>query len=413
MEFPKNPAPAPSFSDDEAPEAPEAPRKRKQAAVGVAAPIDTNKPAWENRDADMLWPEVLSWLPSVGKSPYDVDARVEVLDPVPRRSLGTLSGSALVGDGTMGPGDVLTVAIDNNFHLPTARTPAKYMVTFTWRATGKGLAWGPLMRPSPDEIIAVRRAQHALRQQAPPLGQDMSGMGAPTGAPQAYGTPPSPQWGPPPSAWSPYGYGAPPTPPQGTIDPEVVNLRAQVATMSGQLAMVLEHLQRQGAVAAPQGLGQAPQIIMQAPVAPAPPAQVGLGLGGARQLLEAFRELQGFHQQLGEVFNRPDPAAPPIVESPAEDDKPGLGLHVYPIPETTLKLAKDAETGNIDWGMTALANADSEVGKKAMEIVGNAMAGLTRLAGVKDGNVIPSGPPALGANGSTGVGSGSGGWTPN
>jgi hypothetical protein len=184
-------------------------------------------------------------------------------------------------------------------------------------------------------------------------------------------------------------------------------------------------MQKQG-MQPPPGLAAPPPPPPQ-PVYQQPPPQAPTGLGAINEierLVGAMEGLRNVSDRLNGVLGRtvmePGMGSPTIVaepDEPEEPEKPRLSFDVLAIPETTLKMAKDRETGNIDWANTAFVNLDSEIGKKVVGLAGELIQNITKMAGVKqDGSVIPGGHrpqlPANGASNGVGVAGPPAGWKP-
>jgi hypothetical protein len=432
MKFPQHDAPPDDGEEEETEEQERsqyvgvtAKKKAKRPGLGSApARTDKSRPqdGWTNRDADLLWPEMLSEMKRSGSkhSAHDIDIRVVRLDPPPLTTLPpSFNGGAIQGDSSCGPGDALIRFIDDNYHNPLARSAVTYDLVFLWKSNGAMYGRGRLVRPSPEEIMALRRAQQQSRSGSPPPPQQYGQaqqqyQQAPQQPYQGYGAPPPPYGYPPP------GYGYAPQQQQQqqpTYDPEVVNLRAQVAGLTGQLTQVLEHLRTSG-VQVPAGLAApppaappAPPVYIQQPPQQTQQQSMRVGLAGVREALSVLRDVYSLRDELDSIIPQRGRDDEPAQQNPggvtvvsAEPADDGLPFRVIPVPETSLKYAQDKETGNIDWSNTAFVNVDSEIGRKVVGLVGDFMQGVVKAAGVKpDGTVLPSSPPQLhGANGSAG-----------
>jgi hypothetical protein len=226
---------------------------------------------WQSHEAELLWPEIISYLEGVGKSPYDVSvqiARVNPPGPDGAMPLGAIDGQALVGDAQVSAGDKLMQIITDTKHMPTARGPARYEARFTWKVGSGRIGTGILNLPSPAEIMALRNAAmqqqyESERQQPPP------GVGTPPRHPQAPPQAPQQPWPQQPPPWqqphpySPYGYAPPPpwgygAPPQNPgLSPEMAALQSQLERTQGALNEALAAA-REGRQPRIEGVAAAP-----------------------------------------------------------------------------------------------------------------------------------------------------------
>ena len=194
------------------------------------APTAIEGAGWSNKEADLMWPEMLQRIEKRGQSPFEIIAQV-----VPYREgsppIGSIEGSSIVGDASICPSEALIAAVDR-FHMATTEGAQLYEIRFLWKASGQVYGRGKLGRPPRAQIIAARMAQP---QQA----------GAPPAPPQGYPPPPSPgqNWPaqPPGYGYPPPGLGAPwwsappsyypppqaPAAPQGPSE-EVAQLREEL-----------------------------------------------------------------------------------------------------------------------------------------------------------------------------------------
>lgn len=362
-----------------APEAVRTPGRARGKAGDIPDRFDASAPGapkWSSHDADILWPEMMEWLTKKGRSPYDVTVNVIRVEPPPRSSVGEgFEANAAVGDGTsLTPGDAIKRIVEDYYHLPVSRTPAKYELQFVWRADSRYIANGYLSCGSPAEIIALRNAQHARRMHQP---QQMPGLGfmpsppqqqqqIPPFVPQGYGSPPfgfpppqyatqqPPQRDPelerrlrsledenarlraersaPPRALYP-GIGAPPT---------IAGPQALTAT---DVARIMDERIRAAGLGAP---------------AHAPPANDMISV--MRQGLAVMREMRRFSEEAGGMFE-PDDRTPLALGTgelppPPDDDLP---YQITDLPSqwgdgSKAKLVRDKETGKVDLLGMALMN---------------------------------------------------------
>jgi hypothetical protein len=201
---------------------------------------------WQDREAELMWPEILQWVESTGHSAYEVSIQVVRLTPAgPEGALpmGSFDGNAAIGDKQVGPGDRLMQIITDQFHMATARGPARYEVRFVWKMGSGRIGTGILNLPSPAEIIALRNAAYSAASAEQP--QQQGGVGArppgppmhqaPYSSPPPYGQPQQPPWAPYYGApmYPHYGMGYPQTP-QG-LSPEMAALQSQLERTQGAL----------------------------------------------------------------------------------------------------------------------------------------------------------------------------------
>jgi hypothetical protein len=475
--FPQNPAPPDDENEQEEQEEgqpdpdaaarilhnqPARPRKKARSgqSVGdIAARAGVGRPPghpharveWQAKEADFLWPEMMQELKSrslaglPGCTPHDITIRcVAMALPGQQTLSGELNGGAVTGDyDGASPGEMLITAVDEFWHMPRAHGPAQYDLVFCWKADGTVWGRGRLFRPDPAEIVAMQRAKQNHQRARPPApggynGYTPGGMGAPPpqgGPPQGHGYPhqqpggyPA-QMGYPPNVYPPQGqgFGAPPgypyyPPPQQGPTYAEAELRSSFAQLQGQLAAVLDFVKQQG-VQVPVGLAAPPlppppvAAPPQQPVYMQPPPQrsfeteLSQAVGVLERLRGTYERLDGFFgNRNAEGLGAPEPE-PVAVTPPQPGDS--LSFNVVPIPETSFKYALDKKTGDVDWGQTAFVNAESEVGKKLIGIVGDFVQNLGKMGGVRpNGNVLPEAPMQHAQNGhANGVGKPSG-WNP-
>jgi hypothetical protein len=167
-----------------------------------------------SNEADLVWDQLLQWLPGQHLSAYDVSISVKRIQPPhpdggPMPMGRSFGGEAVQGGDTETPGSALIQYILQHMHLASGdQRPATYDVYFMRKTNGAGLATGRLNLP--EATVAINLLQAADRTQAlgapyrpPPAG---GGQGGGYHQPQ-----PPPQHQPPPYYSQP-GYGAPPTP---------------------------------------------------------------------------------------------------------------------------------------------------------------------------------------------------------
>src|ERR1700730_8348895 len=152
-------------------------RAPKKGNAGLGAPA---RPVFRYQEAELLWVEVLNYLPSVGKSAYDVGIRVFKLSPE-KAMVGTaFDGSSVMGNEGQSPSDALVDRVIDDYHLPCSPGPMRYDLTFFWKVGGVIITRGTLVLQAPAEILALRRARMMNAQPKLPG----MGVGAPYGQPQ-------------------------------------------------------------------------------------------------------------------------------------------------------------------------------------------------------------------------------------
>jgi len=258
---PEHPEP-PGQSPNAAParRGPGRPPKEKPAGLGASDGAGANAP-WKSNMAIDLANEVAERLrdyPAIGNA-YDLDCKIFPLDGSGERLLGTIKFGEL-GSNELPPGQMLHNLVTDRVHmhyLGAKGGPVDYLVSFSWRRSGKWYAKGKLPLGSIEEIVALRRGL--------------------SGAPAGYGgyAPPQQQpYYPPPQGQPPQGqgYGAPP--PAAGAGGELDSIRRDLSELRGALSEALGFARDRA---------QQPQAGMGAAAAAAagvgqPPA--GQGLGG-------------------------------------------------------------------------------------------------------------------------------------
>lgn len=421
QDFEKGPQPgqngvadaAPSPPPLPPPQTPQGPTGRRRTGAGAAPPpapgtsgrspgrprgkagdvpdeFDPNAPGapkWSSHEVEVLWPELLQWLEAKGRSAYDVMVNVVRVEPPPKVCVGDpFEAAACVGDGTTTPHAALKFMVEEFYHLPLVRTPAKYELQFVWKNSGQYIVNGYLGCQSQPEIIALRVAQERRRMftasqlptQAPGLG------GMPSHAPPQGQQPQQPQQPqqqqpqvqqPPPFGGYPYGYSAyayPPPQPQPQTDPALERRLAALEEENRRLRAG----QSIGVRPVPTGVGAPPQpqqppltatdiatamaTALKAVGFGAPQQDMVTGLRSALGLVKAIRE---FSDEVSSEFEPEHPEQPvPMLPAPAEvkpeDDNP---YDVTEVPSqwddgTKAKLVRDKETGKVDLVGLALYN---------------------------------------------------------
>lgn len=311
------------------------------------------KAPFDAKDAELLWPEILSKLPNMGHSPYELVVRVVRVDPPPREQVGkSFEASAIRGDGGgQIPGDALIAFVARHFHCPFhwSQGPCQYELQWCWKNTGHIFAHGTLRLPSRDVISAANSAEWQMREDQgragvsgpqmppmpPPPPQQSGGFGQPpTSAPQqpvGQPQPPGPQWPYPGGAYGGYypGMGAPPGYPPGYAqgypqqpqapapparDPEIDRMREEMSEIKAllresitsrrdselsEIKEMLKQREREGVAAPP-----APQQPMQQPLPPREPPLSQDALI-ARAVVQALGALGMVPQQQQQQQQRP------------------------------------------------------------------------------------------------------------
>jgi hypothetical protein len=430
------------------------PAPRRRPGVGAAAPEASppkrpHERKWDTSDVEDLWPQILSQVQSQGRHPSEIDIGVAQLDPGPRKPLGRpINGAAVMGTAQEGATAALIRTLDDQFHLARPNSagggPAKYEITFRWRANAQKIGVGHVERPSHEECISIRNAQmYAYRSNpyqppqgpmpppAPPIAQTTVGYGAPSGGPAP------PQAAPPqapPVLAHPQGYGGYYPQNQPTQSPHDDGLRAQVGFLSGQLEQTQRQLQdligvlRSGGVGLGAPAPQAqpapapppqygppptafiPQPFGQPPAPPPPPPPAPTRAQGLRDMALAMREtaevvqgLKDFHEGLGKMFSGQPIEVPSDDETlgapPEENAADKLPFEMIPIPFTAgAYYAKDKETGGVHtlgtiMGNDAIRNVAADIAGTIGKAVGNAIMGAVAR---KAGGVPPGAPAQIG-----------------
>lgn len=348
----------------------------------------SDKPSWSSHEADKLWPEVMQWLEAHGRSAYDVTINVVRVEPPPRAAVGDgFEANAAAGDQSSTPSDSLRRIIEDYYHLPVARTPAKYELQFVWRANGHYITHGYMLCGNPQEIITLRNAAWQRRMMVPQQQPAPGGFGFPPSVP---GQPPQqPQQPPmmqpyfnpqPPPFYGPgMGHGYPPPP-----NPQMSDLERRFAALEEENRRL--RAERSAPPRAPHpGVGAPPP----APVPqPQPITEQGLAVAIATALkaagvgaaptaapsdvfqimgagLRMMREFKKFGEEASDMFepDDPEPRALPQTtgtggEIPPLDDSP---YDITELPSqwddgTKAKLVRDRETGKVDWLGLAMLN---------------------------------------------------------
>jgi hypothetical protein len=364
-----------------------------------------------SNEADLVWDQLVQWLPSQHLSERDVSIVIKRIKP-PSPQGGPLpmgrsfGGEAVVGNADDTPGSALIQYILRYIHLASGiRTDATYDVYFTRKSTGATFATGRLNLPTPEEAINLMTAGEQAHQ--------TQGVGQPTRVFQQHPAPnpayqtqpnPQPQPGYVPQPQQGYGsppYGAPPPqPPQQMWDmmssmmnelmsaaregrkPVMPEAGVAAPVTQAELedrvaAKVLLGLQRAGVFpAAPP----APAPVATAPAAPPPaPAPADSSFEGLLKrsvsgifetvLKSTMASIEGNVKTAMGVGAVPEEVAEVPAPHKPEDDLP---FSVAPVGASWLDgrpmqvaVSKD-EDKSIDWMATAMANP--VIAEKAMDL---------------------------------------------
>jgi hypothetical protein len=252
-------------------------RRRKRAATGVAgAPSVVEGLSWKNREADLMWGEMLQKLQATNHSPWEIGIAVLSLNGSligdgrsgGAMKLGSFEGSSVMGDQAMSPGDALVRKVEDSFHLPSGNQgPGLFEIQFFWKTNSQIYGRGRLQLPPRQQIMAMRE-QQMREQQSPQWGPPPQGFGAPM---QQRGGWQGPYYQQPPMM-PPYGHGYPPpygyAPPQSQqpqgVDPSIKQMLEMLVAQNNELARQNAELRNQPP--------PAPMPVPQMPVAQQPAA---------------------------------------------------------------------------------------------------------------------------------------------
>jgi len=300
------------------------------SAPAVPATPPTAKEApWTDQDAEAMWHEMLGGehprsLAKLGLTVYDVMADII---PVANPQLGnspldsiTPDCSSIAGDGNMTPGEALRERVTKLHFAVSGGAPAQWKITFKRRQAGSWVLYGvgTMRLGSANQITAARMSRGV-------------GGAYPQQPPQ-----PQPQYMPPtqPQQQPPVGYGAvpvqqPPYPPPPQYpqnepgspwprreqapshDPEVSNLRAEVAGLSGAVREMMEFIRgdRRAPPAAPV---TQPAGVGAAPPQPWPRPQARNEVEDLREELEDMRDELNAYRRTGVGVAPSRPWTPPV-----------------------------------------------------------------------------------------------------
>jgi hypothetical protein len=263
--------------EDDGPESAPAPvaapqQRRKKRAVG-AGQVRPSVSQWKNREADLMWGEMLDKMKSEGRTPFEM--YIAVVDTTgANRGTRLCSFDASSVDGASGnppPGEALICKVED-FHMQSgAQGNGNYEIQFIWKNNSHPWGKGNIVIKPPAVIRNMRALQDQMNGEPAAQPGPPQGMGRPPMQQPAHGQPP--QWQgsyyPPQYYQPPQGYqqGYPP-PPQSQQDVEMAEMRAQLTRERETNARnqgMLEELIRA------QREGRAPNVPPPAVGAGAPP----------------------------------------------------------------------------------------------------------------------------------------------
>ena len=294
---------------------------------------------WNHKEADLLWAEIIEYHRVHQKSIHELSLAFYRVDST-TLYMGWCDVQEVLGDGTnMGPDAALREYVITRFHLPCGvGRPLTYWIHFRRKTSGKILAQGSLPLPSPQELMAIRRAQ---QQQANAFqGNAQSFYGSPPVPP------PMPQpvqyAGPPPGGYYPPGGQPPPPPPTVGAPPDYSREREDISFMRGAYSELIAAAREQ----------RAPAPWATQP----PPVALGEPPNEDRIVEKLFAKLAPLVAPAPPPVVQPTLAAPPpvVVERPAPSnpyqamvERLGLGLmrHVETIASRSMAQAIDRATG--------------------------------------------------------------------
>jgi hypothetical protein len=246
-------------------------QRARRSDAGIAKPAKSHQSNWQNKEADLLWGEILQKMQSTGTTPYEMKISVSINNPADgglSQKLTEFEASSVMGGGDLSPSEALTRRVEDAVHLPSGYPgPRQYQIRFLWKNNSHIYAMGLLNLPSPQQILAIRAQQNAETTDHAP----MPGLGQPPRQPQQ-----QPAWqGPyyPPQYGYPGQQPQPPYMPPGYPPPysgEMEQLRGELQREREQNARnqgMLEEIIRA------QREGRAPNVPPPAP----PAATAGLG----------------------------------------------------------------------------------------------------------------------------------------
>jgi len=265
-----------------------------------AEPPDAKNAPWSSNHADLVWDEMNGGehprcLAKLGKSAFDTKIVVAHTVAGARHVVDSMQGSEVMGGGDVSPGEALRQRAENK-HMVVTDAPCTYDVSINWKPGGTFYGRGLVLSfPSRGEIVATRGVTRSAQGGAG-YGQIPQQQPYQPAAPM-YGAPQPPQPQSPPA-----GYGAPPAQPaympnpsypqQPMHDPEVSNLRTEVAGLAGAVKGMMDYMREEREYA--RGERQRPPTPPQAPQAP--PAQPQQGFGAAPQHQQPWPRRPGYER---------------------------------------------------------------------------------------------------------------------
>lgn len=238
-------------------------QRARRSDAGISRPAKQSN--WLNKEADLMWGEILQRLKETGHTPHEMKISVSINNPADgglSQKLTEFEASSVDGSGDLSPSEALSRRVEDSVHLASGYPGQRqYQIRFLWKASSQIYGQGILNLPSAQQILAIRAQQAAETTDYSPMPE---GLGRPPRQQQWQGPHyPSPYQQP----WPPHAYGGPP--PAGSVEME--QLRAELQREREQNARnqgMLEEIIRA------QREGRAPNVPPPAPVAA---ATTGLG----------------------------------------------------------------------------------------------------------------------------------------
>lgn len=260
---------------EDEPVVPQEPRRRaKRSDAGVAKPMmqgKSHQTQWMNKEADLMWGEILQKMENDGRTPHDMKISVSVEEGGNFSKLGEFEGSSVVGTDSFSPSEAITRRVEDSFHIPSRYPgPRKYTIRFLWKNNSQVYGIGFLSVASPQQILALRQQAIAENTDYSPMPQQPNGQPMGVGRPQGqYPQPQYPQWQgpyyPPPPQ---YGYPQQPDARVAQLEAELARQREENARNTGMLEELIR-AQREGrAPNAPPPVAAAPAVGIAGPPQP-------------------------------------------------------------------------------------------------------------------------------------------------
>ena len=284
--------------------------------------LDGASRAYADRDVGAIWEDVLTRAAEQECSPERIAIRIKQRGmgqwPSPPADMGTISGADVVGDDSTPPGIALVNYVTDVIHLPTAKTPKLYDISFSFRAATRNQINAPhaeLRLGSPEEIANQRAAKarfDAQKQVNDAVKRATAGMAGMAPGVAGLPTPHAASGYPyaPPAAATPYapagyqpGFQLPPVVP-GESE-AITKMRMEMASM---MAVMGERMRLEGL--------QPPPV-----AAPPPPPPVDREAEDARQarLLAGVLQGMGFTPDVMKRLSAPASLTGASVQQSLED----------------------------------------------------------------------------------------------